>query len=104
MNLTPETIHLVLAAVDGPTMRTKHEVVGLTQDIAICEAWHKPPFDDARFTGAILRDGVWHRTSHYSASADAAMLETLGHKYGGGNSRFGTFAARMLELNDTKTV
>jgi hypothetical protein len=36
-------------------------------------------------------------------SADAAMLDTLGYKYdGGGNSRFGMFAARMLELNDPK--
>jgi hypothetical protein len=26
------------------------------------------------------------------------MLETLGHKYEGGNSRFGMFAARMLEF------
>lgn len=100
MKLDSETIHLILTAVDDPsTGGTKHEVIGLTADIAICEAWHKPPFPDARFTGAILRDGEWHRTSHYSASADAAMLETLGHKYGGGNSRFGTFAARMLELD-----
>ena len=100
MNLTPETIHLILAAVDS---RTKHEVVGLMSDIAICKAWHKPPIDDARFTGAILRDGKWTRTSRYAMSADAAMLDTLGYKYdGGGNSRFGMFAARMLELNDPK--
>jgi len=96
MNITPETVHLVLAAVDNST---KHEVVGMLGDIAICEAWHKPPFADARFTGVIFREGKWTRTSRYAISADAAMLDTLGYKYNrGGNSSFGVFAARMLEI------
>ncbi len=96
MNLTPEVAHLILAAVDGST---KHEVVGFLGDIAICEAWHKPPFADARFTGVLFRHGKWIHTSQYSSSVDAAVLHTLGYKYDGGmNSRFGMFAARMLEF------
>ena len=96
MNNRPETVQLILAAVDSSTT---HEVVGMLGDIAICEAWHKPPFSDARFTGAIFREGKWKRTSQYHGSADSAMLHTLGYKYdGGGNSRFGMFAARMLEF------
>jgi hypothetical protein len=97
--LDPETIQQIIAAADGPTARTKHEIVGFLDDIAICKAYHKPPFEDARFTGVILRDGEWKHTSRYNASADTAMLDTLGCKHDdGGNSRFGRFAARMLNL------
>jgi hypothetical protein len=87
----------ILEAVDHKGS-TKHGVVGIIDDIAICEAWHKPPFDDARFTAAIHKDGVWKRTSRYHRSADVAMLDALGIKYGDRNSQFAEFASLMLQI------
>lgn len=99
--MTPETISLILAAADptpGPRS-TKHEVIGVIGDLAICFAWHLPPFKDAAYTGVLLKDGQWKKTSHYYATADTALLGLLGHKHEGSNGRFGQYAAVMLGLD-----
>jgi hypothetical protein len=78
---------------------TRHEVVCVMEGVAILRAHINPSFPNATYTGSILmQDGAWRKTSHYYSCADAAMLGTLGVKWEGCNSRFDSYAQRMLNI------
>ena len=94
--MTPELTKEILAATDGRPGGAKHEILCVLDDIAVLKAYQKPPFEDAHFTGALRTEKGWRRTSHYAASAEKALLDTMGYKHGGPNSQFGNFAAKAL--------
>lgn len=88
----------ILDAIDTRPAGTKHEVVSILNRVAVLEAWHKPPFDDARFTVAVRKghSASWRAYSYYTATAEAAMLNGIAYLNEGANSRAGEYAARIL--------
>ncbi len=48
------------------------------------------------YTSAYFKEGKWHQTYNFSDKVEDAILCAIGHKFEGNNSRFHTYAYRML--------
>ena len=72
-----------------------HSVIAVIEDMAIIERFK----GDFRFTSALLEDGKWQHITSSHPAIEHALLDVIGRKHEGLNSRFVSYTAAMIGLD-----